>query len=80
MKPDGHLIYATCSVLPAENDLQVAWFLSSYPEFEVISVSDIWQEVIGTNCPFNSNTAQFFPHIHGTDGFFVSFFKRIKTT
>ena len=66
----------TCSVLPAENELQTEWFLNTFSEFEAIPVMEIWQQVIGTNCPFTSNTAQFFPHTHGTDGFFVSIFKR----
>ncbi len=76
VKPEGRLIYATCSVLPAENDLQVAWFLNAYPEFEAIPVAEIWQETISTTCPFTSTSAQFLPHTHGTDGFFVSIFKR----
>ncbi len=76
VKPDGRLIYATCSVLPAENELQAEWFLNTFSEFEAIPVKEIWQQVIVTNCPFTSDTAQFFPHTHGTDGFFVSIFKR----
>ncbi len=76
VKPEGRLIYATSSVLPAENDLQVAWFLNAHPEFEAIPVVEVWQETINTTCPFTCNTAQFLPHIHGTDGFFVSIFKR----
>lgn len=76
VKPNGRLIYATCSILPAENELQTEWFLNNHPEFEAIPVAEIWQQVIGTNCPFTSDTAQFFPHTHGTDGFFVSIFKR----
>ena len=78
VKPEGRLIYATCSVLPAENDLQVAWFLNAHPEFEAIPVANVWKQVIDTTCPFNSDTAQFLPNIHGTDGFFISIFKRVK--
>jgi 16S rRNA (cytosine967-C5)-methyltransferase len=29
LKPGGRMVYATCSVLPSENDLQVAAFLNS---------------------------------------------------
>ncbi len=76
VKPGGRLIYATCSVLPAENELQTEWFLNTFSEFEAIPVTEIWQQVIATNCPFTSDAAQFFPHTHGTDGFFVSIFKR----
>ena len=31
VKPDGHIVYATCSVLPLENDKQVEYFLSNLP-------------------------------------------------
>lgn len=34
LKPGGTLIYATCSVEPEENELQVAAFLGRHPEFE----------------------------------------------
>lgn len=30
VKPDGHLIYATCSILPEENQAQVAYFLAQH--------------------------------------------------
>lgn len=31
LKPEGHIVYATCSVLPEENDLQIAFFLENFP-------------------------------------------------
>ena len=31
LKPNGKLVYATCSVLPEENEAQVAYFLSQFP-------------------------------------------------
>jgi 16S rRNA (cytosine967-C5)-methyltransferase len=30
-KPKGHIVYATCSILPIENDKQVEWFVSNLP-------------------------------------------------
>jgi 16S rRNA (cytosine967-C5)-methyltransferase len=30
-KPDGHIVYATCSLLPQENEDQVAYFLKHHP-------------------------------------------------
>lgn len=30
MRPDGHIVYATCSVLKAENEQQVDHFLQTY--------------------------------------------------
>ena len=31
VKPKGHIVYATCSILKEENELQVAHFLKTYP-------------------------------------------------
>jgi 16S rRNA (cytosine967-C5)-methyltransferase len=35
LKPGGKLVYATCSILPSENENQVIKFLSEHPEFEL---------------------------------------------
>lgn len=39
LKPGGRLVYATCSLLPDENEEQVAAFLERHPNFEIIPVS-----------------------------------------
>ena len=36
VKPGGKLVYATCSILPSENQEQVESFLRKHPEFEFI--------------------------------------------
>ncbi len=33
LKPGGRLVYATCSILPEENEAQVASFVKAHPEF-----------------------------------------------
>jgi tRNA and rRNA cytosine-C5-methylases len=33
LKPGGTLVYATCSILPQENEEQVARFLAEHPEY-----------------------------------------------
>ncbi|MCK0131425.1 methyltransferase domain-containing protein [Flavobacteriaceae bacterium F08102] len=35
IKPDGKLVYATCSILPQENEQQVEKFLKNHPEFSL---------------------------------------------
>ena len=35
VRPGGALIYATCSLLPSENQEQTAWFLEQNPIFQL---------------------------------------------
>lgn len=32
---NGEIIYATCSILPSENQEQIAWFIQTFPEWEL---------------------------------------------
>ena len=36
IKPDGRLVYSTCSIEPEENDLQIEEFLHSHPNFTLV--------------------------------------------
>lgn len=48
VKPGGMLIYATCSILPSENRLQVDNFLSGHPEFNLVHDNTIGPDT--SNC------------------------------
>lgn len=67
VKPGGRLIYATCSLLPQENEAQIDTFLKNHPEFSVMPVA----EMLGHD---RCGTAmmRLTPHRHGTDGFFAA--------
>ena len=47
VKPGGKLVYATCSVLPSENQNQVQQFLESQSEFEFVSDQKILASTSG---------------------------------
>lgn len=42
VKPGGTMVYSTCTVRRAENEENVAWFLSGHPEFALESMRQIF--------------------------------------
>ena len=75
-KPGGRVIYATCSLLPEENDLQIEAFLATHPEFRLVPVGQVWREAFGKPCPEPGDMLHLTPARHGTDGFFVAVLER----
>ena len=69
VKSGGTLVYSTCTVFPDENIGNVNRFLERHGEFTLVPFS------VG-ELNFDKGYAALFPHIHGTDGFFVA--KMIK--
>ncbi|WP_457586785.1 RsmB/NOP family class I SAM-dependent RNA methyltransferase [Ensifer canadensis] len=80
VRPGGHLIYVTCSVLPEENEAQVYDFCEDNPEFEILSAADIWAGLFGTDKPqpwsADMKTVTLTPASTGTDGFFFCLMQR----
>ncbi|MEI2299975.1 RsmB/NOP family class I SAM-dependent RNA methyltransferase [Ensifer sp. MJa1] len=80
VRPGGHLIYVTCSVLPEENETQVYGFCEDNPEFEILSAADIWAKLFGTDKPqpwsADMKTVTLTPASTGTDGFFFCLMQR----
>lgn len=76
VRPGGYLIYVTCSVLSAENEQQLLTFAETNPDYEIVSVGEVWQELYGFDKPqpwsADLNSVTLTPASTGTDGFFVS--------
>jgi 16S rRNA (cytosine967-C5)-methyltransferase len=68
VKPGGGLVYATCSVLPAEDERQIEAFVARHPEFSVVPVSDLALPAELAAGPY----MRLSPFKHGTDGFFAA--------
>ncbi|MNK57445.1 Ribosomal RNA small subunit methyltransferase B [compost metagenome] len=75
--PGGRLVYATCSLLAEENEVQAERFLASHPDFERVDAA----EILGSRCEtlkLEGPYVQLRPDVHGTDGFFAAVFERRK--
>ncbi len=72
LKPGGTLVYSTCTLNPAENRLNAERFLSEHSDFEPLALN------LGVKrlCDEPSYMLTLFPQSGGTDGFFISAFRR----
>ncbi|MFO0600133.1 MAG: methyltransferase domain-containing protein [Myxococcaceae bacterium] len=69
VKPNGRLIYGTCSVLEEENEAVVRGFLEAHPQFQLADASKWLGPELGAKTTRNG-MLRLFPHVHDTDGFF----------
>ena len=72
LKAGGVLIYSTCTINRAENEDNAAWIeekLGLEPENLAGYVPDDLPGI-------EKNRVQLLPHVHGTDGFFISRFRK----
>jgi 16S rRNA (cytosine967-C5)-methyltransferase len=74
VKKGGRLVYATCSILEAENEAVVAQFLADHPEFALVPARDVLAEQrIDLEM---GDYLSLWPHRHATDGFFAAVLER----
>ncbi len=74
LKPGGRLVYATCSILPEENEAVADAFAASHPEFKPLSCAQL---LAAQRIPLDTGERlRLWPHRHGTDGFFAAAFER----
>jgi 16S rRNA (cytosine967-C5)-methyltransferase len=73
----GRLIYATCTVARAENDLVIERFLAERDDFVAVPVKEIWGRERALRLG-DGMTLRLFPNRHDTDGFFAAVLRRVR--
>ena len=75
VKPNGWLIYGTCSLLRDENQSVVEWFLSENVNFSLLEPQRVLGDALAGQVS-HRGYLQLLPHVHGTDGFFGAVLRR----
>ena len=81
LKPGGRLVYATCSLLPAENEAVAAAFSEAHQDFEPVPVAGLLAlaQVPQADSLCQGEDGQWlrlWPHRHATDGFFAAVWRK----
>lgn len=71
VKPCGTLVYSTCALNKKENDQVADAFLAKHPEYTAVPVLPETERA-SSERPYLT----LFPHLNGTDGFFIAKFER----
>jgi 16S rRNA (cytosine967-C5)-methyltransferase len=83
LKSGGRMVYATCSVLPQENEAIAEAFSAANPEFVPLSAGEVLAELkvegAASLCSGGDNNQLYlrlWPHRHATDGFFAAVWQK----
>ncbi len=73
LKPDGVLVYSTCSLYPEEGEYQILEFVD---HLKPLDLPNWFSPSYKINDKFIQGTGRLFPSIHHTQGFFIGKFKK----
>ena len=83
LKPSGRLVYATCSMLPQENEAIAEAFTQAHRDFEPLDAGELLAQLkvpeAASLCSGGESGSRFvrlWPHRHQTDGFFAAVWQR----
>jgi 16S rRNA (cytosine967-C5)-methyltransferase len=87
-KPNGYLIFSTCTINPKENIDNVKWILKNFPEYQLISLHDELPLELSKEIQLSRNdnaedtdidkkTLQLLPGINDCDGFYIAKLRRM---
>ena len=74
LKPGGRLVYATCSLMPAENEVIAQAFAEAHPDFVQVDAREKLEQAGVTQAESLVTPLghlRLWPHLHATDGFYA---------
>lgn len=71
LKPGGILIYSTCTIEREENINMIRNFITENNEFQLVGFDHLLESKKNIETA-EKGYIELFPHIHGTDGFFIA--------
>lgn len=74
VKPQGTLVYSTCTINEEENMENVRWFLEQYSQYHLVSVKDSLCEELKPSV--KEGCLQLLSGVHDSDGFFIAKFRK----
>ena len=72
LRKGGIITYSTCTIVSQENFQVVEQFLAAHPNFKQVKLEHNRQDILKDGCILIT------PELYGSDGFFISQFKRIS--
>ena len=72
LRKGGIITYSTCTIVSEENFQVVQAFLESHPEFEQVTLEHECKDIMKDGCILIT------PELYGSDGFFISQFRKIS--
>jgi NOL1/NOP2/sun family putative RNA methylase len=79
LKPDGVMVYSTCTFAPEENEMVIASFLESHPDFELLEVGgfDSGHPEWANGDAQLSRTARLWPHKLRGEGHYIAKLRKL---
>ena len=82
LKSGGRIVYATCSLLRAENEEIAAAFTAAHPGFRRLAVQELLEGAKVADaarlCSEGGTDLRLWPHRHGTDGFYAATWEKVQ--
>ena len=72
VRKGGIIVYSTCTIMGKDNFEVVDQFLKNHPNFEQVPLDHERKDILKNDCILIT------PELYGSDGFFISRFKRIS--